>query len=361
MPRAERVVERFALGAPIARVSPLPGGHINQSFHVTAAGGAGYLLQRLNPDVFPDCAAVMENVANVTRYLARRIAKGGESALRAVPALVASSDGAAWVRDDDGTCWRLLTHVRGSAREQCDSLGEARGAGAAFGTFLSLLAEYDGPPLHETLPGFHDTERRFAALAAAVRADSCGRVAQARREIETMLAHQDLAGVLPTLADRGDVPLRIVHNDAKIGNVMFEADTGVPLGVIDFDTVMSGLALYDFGDLVRSAASASDEDELDLARIEARPAFVEALAAGYLEGAGDLLTPRERALLVFAGRLITLEQAVRFLTDHLGGDRYYRTQRPGHNLDRARAQLRLFESLTEREVEIEARVMGLCG
>ena len=196
------------------------------------------------------------------------------------------------------------------------------------------------------------------ALVQAVRADPVGRATQAGPEIRLALAYQAMADVLPPLMRRGAVPVRVAHNDAKIANVLFEAGSGRALAVVDLDTVMPGSALHDFGDLVRSSVSASAEDETDLSRVDVRIPWFRALVEGYLSEAGSVLTPDERRLLVFAGRLITLEQAVRFLTDHLQGDRYYRTTRAGQNLDRARTQFRLFERLTERMEELEEIVAG---
>ena len=242
-----------------------------------------------------------------------------------------------------------VTHRAGSP-------SQAYHAARAFGRFLTLLTDLGDPPLHETIPGFHDTRARFATLDQTVAADVCGRVAEARLEIDAAVAQKALADILPASVTRGEVPHRVVHNDAKISNVLLDPGSGEALGVVDLDTVMPGSALHDFGDLVRSSASPTDEDETDLARVAVRPEFFGALARGFLEEAGAILTRRERELLVFAGRLLALEQAIRFLTDYLDGDRYYRTSRPRQNLDRCRTQLRLFESLTASAPELEAMV-----
>jgi aminoglycoside phosphotransferase (APT) family kinase protein len=207
--------------------------------------------------------------------------------------------------------------------------------------------------LTETIPGFHDTAARFERLEQAVRKDVRRRVAGARLQIELAMNQRPLADVLPPLLRSGAVPIRIAHNDAKLANVLFDEQTGEPLCVVDLDTVMPGSALYDFGDLIRSVTSPTREDEEDLLQVGVRVPLFEALARGYIETAGAVLTPAERGHLVFAGRLITLEQAVRFLTDHLEGDRYYRIARPEHNLVRARTQLRLYESLTRGEAELQ--------
>jgi Ser/Thr protein kinase RdoA (MazF antagonist) len=235
----------------------------------------------------------------------------------------------------------------------------AREAARAFGAFVRLLVDCPGASLHETIPGFHDTARRIAALEDAARRDPCGRAGEARDDIAYVLAERAIAGVLPPLVTAGEIPVRVVHNDAKITNVLFDERTGAAVCVIDLDTVMPGLVLHDFGDMVRSMASPTDEDDPDPGRVDARPDFVVALAEGFLAEAGSALTPVERRSLVLAGRLIVLEQAARFLCDYLDGDRYYHVARPGHNLDRTRAQLALYRSLTRREADLEARLARL--
>ncbi len=346
--RLRAVIARFQLSGEPVSASVVPGGHINESWRVECrADGrvSTYLLQRLNPSVFPDPVAVMENIVRVTRHCAAR------RSLVLRPTL----GGGWWHRDEAGDCWRVYDFIEGAhVRERAESPALAREAAAAFGVFLRLMADYDGPALHETLPGFHDTAARFARLEDAARRDPMERLAGARGELDGLLAHRALADVLPPLLASGAVPVRIAHHDAKIANVLFDDAEGTALAVIDLDTVMPGSALYDFGDLVRSVVSPTDEDETDLARIRVRRPFFEAVAQGYLAEAGSVLVPKERELLAFAGRLITLEQAVRFLTDHLEGDRYYRVARPGHNLDRARAQIALLGSLLVYADEMDA-------
>ena len=348
------MVERFKLAGSVSRLEPLPGGHINDSYRVDA-GSESYLLQRLNPHVFHDAGAVMDNVSRVTGHVTARLrAAGVADWRRRTLSLVPARSGAEWVRDDSGAAWRMFGFITGTlVRERAESAADALAAGRSFGEFLRLLADYHGAPLTETIPGFHDTAARFERLEQAVRKDALRRVAGAGTEIALAQDQRQLADVLPPLLRSGAVPIRIAHNDAKPANVLLDERDGEPLCVVDLDTVMPGSALYDFGDLVRSVTSPTLEDEADLSRVGVQVPLFEALARGYLETAGAVLTPAERDRLVFAGRLITLEQAVRFLTDHLEGDRYYRIARPGHNLVRARTQLRLYESLTKREAELQ--------
>jgi Ser/Thr protein kinase RdoA (MazF antagonist) len=355
MSEAQGAVERFALDGPVSEIAPLAGGHIHDSYRVEA-GSRIYLLQRINPEVFPRPEVMLENVCAVSAYRAERLrataaADWGRRAPVQIPPRAGDGVGdAVW----DGTAWwRLFTFVGGAvAHQRATNAGLAREAGRAFGALLRLLADWDRPPLRESLPAFHDTERRVLDLDRAVAGDTAGRVAAAGKEIEMALRYRPLAAVLPPLLAAGAVPRRLVHNDAKISNVLCDARSGAWLCVVDLDTVMPGTALYDFGDLVRSTVSPADEDEADVSRIDVRLDLFEALTQGYLETAGTILSAQERDLLVFAGELITFEQAIRFLTDHLEGDRYYRVARPGHNLTRARAQLALLAALRRRQAAL---------
>ena len=352
------IVGEFDVAGALVAMEPLPGGYINDSYRVTtAADGARseWLLQRINPQVFADADALMANMTHVTRHISARLRHEGVADWRRrTLVVVPTRDGRSHRRAADGASWRLFPYIESATvRTEAASPEMAREAACAFGEFLRFVADYDGPPLRETIRGFHDTAARFQQLVQVIRADPTGRVAEAQPEITLALAHQSLADLLPPLMRRGAVPVRVAHNDAKIANVLFEPGTSQALCVVDLDTVMPGSALHDFGDLVRSSVSASAEDETDLERVDVRLPWFEALADGYLSQAGSVLTGDERRLLVFAGRLITLEQGARFLTDYLDGDRYYRTTRAGQNLDRARTQLRLFERLTEQSGELE--------
>lgn len=351
----DAIAGRFALAGPIIWVEALPGGHINDSYRVTARTKGGsevdYLLQHMNPRVFPDPVGVMENIAYVTRHLEGH--RRARHTTRDTLTLIPTTSGGAWMEDAARSCWRMYiyhtgTHVAAQAAEP----HEVYEAATAFGEFLRLLVDYDGPPLHETIPGFHDTAARLRQLDDAAGADALGRAQNARDEIAEIRAARPLADVLPPRIAAGDVPRRIVHNDAKISNVLLDDATGQACCVVDLDTVMPGSLLHDFGDMVRSMTSPTAEDEADLAQVGVRPELFEAVARGFLEGAGPIVTPAERELLVVAGRLITLEQAARFLTDYLEGDRYYHDTRGDQNLRRARTQLCLYNTLTAREKEL---------
>jgi aminoglycoside phosphotransferase (APT) family kinase protein len=361
---AAAVLARFAVPGWLASVEPHTSGLINDSWLARwdAPGGPRrYLLQRINRHVFHRPGEVMENMARVTRHVAGHLARAGvPDAGRRVLSLVPTLDGASQHVDPAGETWRLVPWVEGTrSTERAATEGQARETARAFGRFLAELQDLPSPPLHETIAGFHDTPARLAAFERVAAADRVSRASSCRGEIEALLDRRAVASALAVPAARGEIPVRPTHNDAKIANVLFDEGTGEALCVVDLDTVMPGLSLHDFGDLARSAVSDSDEDERDLARVSVRLPFFAALGHGFVEGAGAALSPAERGLLVAGAEVIVYEQALRFLADYLDGDRYYRTSRPGHNLDRARSQLRLLESLEAVEPELRRIVAAL--
>src|SRR5258706_6570444 len=333
------IAARFAIGSGAVTVEPFtgPAGHINASYVVRSPRGR-FFLQRLNTEGFRDHQRLMENVARVTSHLA--------GPLRLVPA----RDGASSAVDDQGGVWRMYTYIENGVPVVGPPSGRDVGCAAgAFGAFQRALADLPGPRLHETIPHFHDTPRRLEALERAVESDAAARAASVRAEIDQIRGCRHLAPLHVDAAARGAVPERVVHNDAKLANVLFDAASGDALCVVDLDTVMPGLALYDFGDLVRSMATRAAEDERDIGRVRLEPELFESVACGYLAATRELLTQAERELLVPAAQVIVYEQAARFLIDHLEGDRYYRIARPGHNLDRCRTQLALLDALRAGE------------
>ena len=326
------------------KASRLGNGHINDTYLAEFADGPSLVLQRVNKVVFPDPEAIMANIERVTEHLSRRCPDE-----RRVLGLVRTLQGRSFWRDAEGEVWRAYRYQEGTiTRDVVGRAREAYEAARAFGTFQYLLSDLDGPALRETLPGFHDTPRRLAALEAAAAADRAGRAAAASAELAFARAHADWAGLLV----KAGLPARVTHNDTKINNVLFEADSGRGLCVIDLDTVMPGLMPYDFGDLVRTAVSPAAEDESDLAKVEVRLDVFEALVQGWREGAGNALGEGEKALLPASGRVIAYELGLRFLSDYLDGDRYFKIRRPEHNLERARVQLRLAGELAAREADL---------
>ena len=355
--KAHGAAHRFAISGTIDEVERFSGGHINESWVVTSSstgGGARWLLQRLNERVFPRPALVMDNLERVSRHLGDVVRRDAVvDAPRRALSLIPTVDERPWLVDGDGGHWRLFPFIeRAISRQRPADAGEAYEAARAFGIFQRWMGEYRGPRLHETIPGFHDTPARLAALERAAERDAAGRAALCARELRRVSECRDLAGALVERQRRGELPERVAHNDAKMSNVLLDARTGEGLCVVDLDTVMPGLALSDFGDMARSMSGTADEDEPDAARMTVRADVFAAAARGWLDGAGDVISSAERALLVTAARVITFEQGLRFLTDFLDGDRYYTVSRPAHNLDRARAQFALVDAFTRDEREL---------
>jgi aminoglycoside phosphotransferase (APT) family kinase protein len=344
------ILTGFMLPGELRAVERQEGGHIHDSFRIVAGSGLderSYLLQRINPAVFPDPDAVMANMQVVTAHLAGAVRRRGlRDPERRVIQLVPTREGGITVRDAQGGVWRLVRFIDGTrSGTRAESVADAKEAGRAVGRFQAMLADLQ-TPLIETIPGFHDSRARMDALQAAVAADSAGRLAVASQEVGAILSRREEAERFEVLREAGELPIRVVHNDAKIANVLFDVRSGEGICLVDLDTVMPGLALHDLGDLVRSVATNAMEDEPDVRRVAVRSHYVEAAIGGYLAEAGSMLNAVEREHLKQAGRVITLEQSARFLTDFLEGDVYYPVRRPNQNLDRSRVQLAIYEGLS---------------
>jgi Ser/Thr protein kinase RdoA (MazF antagonist) len=317
--------------------------------------------------VFHDAELLMRNWLRVTGHVHAALAQEGvpdleRRCLRPIP----TRSGAASHTAPDGALWRALHFIEGTrAVDVPESARQAEAGARAFGAFLAQLGDLDPSEIGEAIPRFHDLAFRVANLEAAVREDSEANVAATRADIDRARGLAEQVDRALRQAHGGPLPLRVVHNDTKLNNVLFDVESGEALCVIDLDTVMPGTVLADFGDLVRGAACAAPEDETDLGRVRVDPALHAALIRGYLTGAGPVLEPSEFAQLPLAAPLIAVELGTRFLTDHLTGDRYFPAHRPGHNLDRARVQLRLAEQLLGAVPEarrlIEDRARELSG
>lgn len=359
------VMAGFQAWGDFIDAAPYGSGHINDTYQVAvslAGTPVRYLLQRINHEIFKQPDRVMENILRVTEHLRGKLAdSGSKDASRQTLTVIPARDGKPYVRDADGNWWRLYLFIElARTYDIIESDRQAYEAARAFARFQSQLADLPAPRLHETIPAFHNTLSRLGALDAALAADVCGRKAGAAAEIAFVEERREQCGRLLARHARGEIPERITHNDTKINNVMLDSGTGEGVCVIDLDTVMPGLALYDFGDMVRSATAAAKEDERDLSKVFSRIGMFEALARGYLSEASFLL-PAEIAELAFSGRLITMTIGIRFLTDYLSGDVYFRTCRPGQNLDRCRAQFRMARSMEEQSEAMEKIVREVCG
>lgn len=359
------VMAGFQAWGDFAEAAPYGSGHINDTFVVSvrvAGTPLNYLLQRINHEIFKQPDRVMENVVRVTEHLRKRLVEAGDAdASRKALTVIPARDGKPYVRDAEGNWWRLYLFIeKARTFDVIESDRQAFLAAQAFARFQNQLADLPAPRLHETIPAFHNTLSRLKALDAAAAADAFGRKAEVAAELAFVEERREQCGRLLERNGRGEIPERITHNDTKINNVMLDDATGEGVCVIDLDTVMPGLALYDFGDMVRSATAAAKEDERDLSKVFSRLNMFEALARGYLSEASFLL-PAEIEELAFSGRLITMTIGIRFLTDYLSGDVYFRTHRPGQNLDRCRTQFKMVRSMEEQSEAMEAIVRRVCA
>jgi 6-phosphogluconolactonase/glucosamine-6-phosphate isomerase/deaminase/Ser/Thr protein kinase RdoA (MazF antagonist) len=355
-----KVAGAFRIGGTYGGGAPYGTGHINDTFAVSfEQDGAQvrYILQRINERVFKNVDAVMDNIGRVTAHAGRRaLAAGAPDPTRRALTLVPTRAGGNLHRDESGA-WRCYIFIEGAqTHDIIKHPAMAREAARAFGDFQKLLDDLPGQRLHETIPFFHHTRRRFENLRRAVEEDTAKRASQAAAEIAFAFEREASVDVLLNLQASGVIPERVTHNDTKLNNVMIDDRTGAGICVIDLDTVMPGLALYDFGDMVRSATNSAAEDERDLSLVHSRLDIFDALAEGYLGAARGFLNDAEIAHLAFSGRLITFEIGMRFLTDFLQGDVYFKTKRPNHNLDRARNQFALLRSLEAQKDQMEAAV-----
>ena len=293
--------------------------------------------QRINPTVFPDVDLLAGNLERVTAHLAATGRRGVQ--------LCPAAAGGTVARDGDGGLWRTLTYVdRTRSVHRFADPAQAAAAAAAAARLVADLVDLPRPPLPEVIPGFHDVVRRLDTLETAAAADVVGRVGECGAEVEAVLAAASVAHQVARARADGRLPERLVHNDAKADNVLFDEGTGQAVCVVDLDTVGPGTVLFDLGDLIRSGAPTGGEDG-DPRHLRVRTDIVDAILDGYAAGGAPYLTDDERAAFPLAGPLMTLESAARFLTDHLQGDVYFRVDGPGHNVRRARAQLRLLELL----------------
>jgi Ser/Thr protein kinase RdoA (MazF antagonist) len=352
---------RFALQGTYVCAERYGGGHINDTYFATYRHGdvvRRYVHQRINSLVFPNAIAVSENIARVTRHVREKFcAQGLQDVDRRVLHLIPTLDGKDLLTTDEGEHWRTYAYIEGTVpRMQVVCEADAFNAARAFGSFAAALADLPANSLHETIPAFHNTPARFDALVRAIEADPCNRAASAKDEIACALALQPLAPALLDLASNNGLPLRATHNDTKITNVLFDELSGEAICIVDLDTVMPGLTLFDVGELVRTAATRAAEDEPDPDKVKVDPDLFEAVSCGFIAGAGEVCSRAERDAFVTAGQVLAFENGTRFLADHLNGDRYFRVHRPNHNLDRARAQFAIVESLHKQQADLQRRL-----
>ena len=343
-------------------------GHINETFAATYEMGAvgkgtetrqcRFIHQRINSNIFKEPTTLMCNLARVTRHIRGKLeAQGEEDLERRVLTLISTRDNIDWVIDERGNYWRTFQFIEGATTfDVVETVDQAREVGHAFGEFQSQLIDLGPPQLAFTIPDFHNTRERLRAFQEAVERDVCNRAASVCDEISRIDHYVDSVDDLLKLQRAGEIPLRVVHNDTKINNVLIDDETGKGLCVIDLDTVMPGLVADDFGDLVRTSSSFAREDERNLSKVVVELPIFEALVIGYLSASGSFLTDSEVDSLIVGSKLMTYEQALRFLADHLAGDTYFRIHREAHNLDRARVQIALLDSIVAHENEMRSIV-----
>ena len=361
----EEVLPAFETKGVLQEMAPYGNGHINETYRLTylfSKGQTRYILQRINDAIFTKPVELMENVARVTAFLKKKTEACGGDPLRETLTMIPIKGGGNLFTDSAGNYWRMYLLIEDTlCLESVEKPEDLYNGAWAFGNFQRLLADFPAEDLYEVIPDFHNTVKRYRDFQDAVRGDVCGRACQAAEEIRFIQEREgDMDAVCSRLRD-GSIPLRVTHNDTKLNNVLFDAATGRGICVIDLDTVMPGSALYDFGDAVRFGASTGAEDERNLELISCDLELFGAYTEGWLKGCAGSLTEAEIRMLPLGAKLMTLECGMRFLTDYLQGDVYFRTHRPEHNLDRARTQLKLVRDMERKWEEMERIVKQAAG
>ncbi len=353
----QELIQQFTVEGNLVSVCEYGNGHINRTYLVeTEADGKRkkYIFQQINTDIFHDADQLMENIANVTSFLKKKIEQAGGDPGRETMQIIPTKDGKSYYRDGD-KCFRMYHFITDSVSlDMVRSPRDFYESAVAFGNFQSLLSDYPAATLHETIPDFHNTPRRFETFCKAVEADSFGRAAQAKPEIAFLMERKKEFSLLTDLLEQKKLPLRVTHNDTKLNNIMIDQQTGTGICVIDLDTVMPGLSLYDFGDSIRFGACTAAEDETDLTKVSLDLNLYELYVKGYLQGCQGSLTEQELELLPEGAKMMTLECGMRFLTDFLSGDTYFRIHREHHNLDRCRTQLALAADMERKWAEMKS-------
>ena len=346
----------FDFGGEVTSVVPYGNGHINDTYAVTcslAGGSVRFILQRLNPVVFPDRAGLMRNMIAVTGFLRKAVIRDGGDPERECLRLIPLKDGSPYLTDESGDVWRATQFIENTdAYLVAESPEMFASAGEAFGKFMARLGGFDASSLFEVIPRFHDTPDRYARFLASLERNAAGRMDEAKDEIAFVRERGEGCSVITDALERGEVPVRVTHNDTKLNNVLIDTATKEAVCVIDLDTVMPGSMLYDFGDAVRVGCSTAKEDERDLSLVDFDLGLFRAFTEGYLAGAGRSVTAAELGLLPDAARLMTFECGMRFLTDFLDGNTYFKTAYPEHNLVRARTQFKLVRTMERLRPEI---------
>ena len=356
----KRVTPLFQVEGSAEELVPYGSGHINDTFRLTCrledGGCKRYILQKMNTSIFKNTAGLMENVEKVTSFLRKKIVAAGGDPERETLNLVSTTEGKTYL-ESEGEFWRMYIFIENATSfDEVKKPEDFYNSAVSFGNFQRLLADYPADTLHETIVNFHNTVDRFSNFKKAVEEDVCGRAKDVQKEIDFVMAREkDTHIICDALAEKR-IPLRVTHNDTKLNNIMIDDNTGKGLCVIDLDTVMPGSALYDYGDSIRFGASTGAEDEPNLDLISVNLDLFDIYTKGYLEGCNNSLTKEEVELFPMGAKLMTFECGMRFLTDYLQGDVYFKIHRDGHNLDRARTQFKLVADMESKWDEMAAIV-----
>ena len=348
----KEICERFKIYGAFVSAERYGEGHINDTFLIVTTE-TKYILQRVNNIVFKKPEDVMENISKVTNYMSNLIVSAGGDASRETLTIVKTIDDADYYISDDGQLFRVYIFIDNATCYQIIENGKVfYRAARAFGKFQKMLKDFPAKELHETIVNFHNTVDRYRIFKEAIDADKVNRLESVKAEVEFALSREKDASIIVDALKNKKIPLRVTHNDTKLNNVMIDDITGEGVCVIDLDTVMPGSMLYDFGDSIRFGASTASEDELDLSKVNMDLNLFVEYARGYLEELGDSITEEELNLLPMSAKLMTLECGVRFLTDYLDGDNYFKIHRENHNLDRARTQFKLVWDMEQKMDEM---------
>ena len=352
----KKIAEGFGIKTDSLMYTECQKGHVNSTFFVNTDGGDSepkYVFQRINTSVFKNPDQLMSNIFNVTSHIRSKLLAEGKDEKRGVLNFIKTPDGKYYHVDDEGNHWRAYHYIRKSlSLNISDSTELFAQSGFAFGHFQNQLADFDASKLYETIPNFHNTVSRLNDLKKAINNNLADRKDIAEKEIGFVLARENKCSYIVDGIKNGKYPLRVTHNDTKLNNVLFDKETGEGLCVVDLDTVMPGSMLYDFGDSIRFGASSAVEDETDLSKVYIRLDMFEAYTDGFIKGLDGAITDEEIKAFPISAYIITLETGLRFLTDYLNGDTYFRIHRPDHNLDRARNQFKLVADMETKMDEM---------
>lgn len=355
--KIEDIAKKFQFEGEFVDACPWGSGHINDTFLLTyhnaimgeVKGNFKVILQKMNKNIFTKPVELMENVTGVTNFLYKKVVEAGGDPMRETLNVIPTKEGVGFYIDEEGEYWRAYVYITDAVTyDLVENEEDFYQSAVAFGRFQNLLSDYPAETLHETIPHFHDTRDRLRLFKQAVEADVMGRASSVEKEIQFVLDREEDACFFAELLDKKEIPLRVTHNDTKLNNVMIDIVTRKGICVIDLDTVMPGLAVFDYGDSIRFGASTGAEDEKDLSKVQCSMSLFEIYTKGFLEGCGGKLTKRELELLPMGAKVMTLECGMRFLTDYLQGDTYFKIHREGHNLDRCRTQFKLVQDMESK-------------